>query len=102
VLFNADHAAFIWTFLIAVFLIAHGLTRVVLGVIFRHTNWLGSVLSGLLNILIGLVVLSHWPTSADWFIGLCIAVSIIGNGFSSLMFALALRNLPPDTTPGQL
>jgi uncharacterized membrane protein HdeD (DUF308 family) len=100
VLFNPDHAADIWTLLIAAFLVGGGLARLVFGILFRHTNWLGSVLSGLLNILIGLVVLSHWPTSADWFIGLCIAAIIIGNGFSSLMFALALRNLPPDTTAG--
>jgi uncharacterized membrane protein HdeD (DUF308 family) len=99
-LFNPDHAADLWTLLIAVFLIGGGLARVVLSVIFRNTNWLGSVLSGVLNILIGLVVLSHWPTSADWFIGLCIAISILGNGFSSLMFALALRNMPEDTPGG--
>ncbi len=70
-----DHAADLWTFLIGIFLIVGGLARVVMAVLFRSTDRIGPILSGGLNILIGLVVLSHWPTSADWFIGLCIAAS---------------------------
>ncbi len=96
-LMRPDNAADFWTIVIAAFLLAGGLARVTLGIIFRPTNWLWTVVSGVLNILVGGFVLLHWPDTGDWFIGLCVAISIIGNGFSSLMFALALRNLPPET-----
>jgi uncharacterized membrane protein HdeD (DUF308 family) len=101
-LMKPEKAAEFWTIVIAAFLLAGGLARVIMGVIFRQTNWVWTVVSGMLNILVGAFVLAHWPDSGDWFIGLCIAVSIIGNGVSALMFSLALRNLPPDTTTGNL
>jgi uncharacterized membrane protein HdeD (DUF308 family) len=84
---------------IAAFLLAGGLMRIILAVQTRGDNWFWMTLSGIINILLGLVI---WEQSRDsafsslMLIGLFVGLEMIFNGASWIMVALAVRSLPDE------
>lgn len=48
-------------------------------------------MGGLVTILLGTLILAEWPSSALWLIGLFIAIELLINGLSYVMFALTAR-----------
>lgn len=80
------------TGLLAWILIAIGLTRLLLLYILhplRQWRWL--LLSGLAALVLGFLILIHWPSNALWLIGLFIAVELIVNGWCFVFIAFSLR-----------
>lgn len=82
------------TLLIAVFLIFGGLFRIVVAVTsqFHHRMWL--LLSGVVNVLLGILIWNELPDSGLWVIGLFVGIDMIFNGWSLIMLSLAAKNLP--------
>lgn len=82
------------TLVLAAFLLATGVTRLI-GV-FRgdlpHKFW--PVLDGILSIVLGILLWVHWPWTGLWFIGFAIAIGLIFRGWAWVMLALALRSRP--------
>ena len=48
---------------------------------------------GIISIILGLMILNQWPLSGFWVIGLFVAVELMVNGWSSIMMALAAREM---------
>jgi uncharacterized membrane protein HdeD (DUF308 family) len=75
------------TWLLGIFLIASGLARIFVGV----GSWSNSgallCLSGVFALIAGLVILSGWPTSGLWVIGLLLGIDLIFNGVGWLVLA---------------
>jgi uncharacterized membrane protein HdeD (DUF308 family) len=47
---------------------------------------------GIVTILLGGMIISGWPMSGLWVIGLFVAVELIVNGWTSVFVALAARS----------
>jgi uncharacterized membrane protein HdeD (DUF308 family) len=80
------------TLVLAAFLLASGITRLI-GVFHAnlpHKFW--SVLDGILSIVLGLLLFAHWPWTGLWFIGFAIAIELIFRGWAWVMLSLALRS----------
>jgi len=86
-------ASSVLTLVLAGILIAVGLIRIIMGVEHRKaaTGWYWPVLSGIVSILLGGMIVAHWPVSGLWVIGLFVAVELILNGWSYVFVALAAR-----------
>ena len=82
------------TKIISIFLILGGLFRIVVALIQRFTGWGWVLFNGVVTLFLGILVYKQWPESALWFIGLYLGIDIIVNGWSYIMLALALRQLP--------
>ena len=54
-----------------------------------HRGWV--LLDGVISILLGFLLLIHWPTSALWFIGFAVGVALIFRGWAWIMLGLRLR-----------
>jgi uncharacterized membrane protein HdeD (DUF308 family) len=54
-----------------------------------------AVLSGIVDVILGILLLSHWPISGLWFLGLAVGIGLIFRGAWWSAFALAARKLPP-------
>jgi uncharacterized membrane protein HdeD (DUF308 family) len=54
-----------------------------------HRGW--AILDGAISVLLGLLLLIHWPVSALWFIGFAVGVALIFRGWAWIMLALMLR-----------
>jgi uncharacterized membrane protein HdeD (DUF308 family) len=50
------------------------------------------VLSGVIELLIGLVILAHWPVSSLYILGLFLGVDLVFAGVSWISFGLGLKN----------
>ncbi|HXZ88614.1 MAG TPA: HdeD family acid-resistance protein [Candidatus Binataceae bacterium] len=80
------------TLVLAAFLLASGVTRMV-GVFhvgLPHKFW--PVLNCVLSIVLGILLWVHWPWTGLWFIGFAIAIELIFHGWAWVMVALALRS----------
>lgn len=86
-------AAFL-TLLLAVALIASGIMRIVLGFSMRQgTPWGWVVLSGVVTLLLGLIILAHWPVSGLWVLGVLLGVDLIVAGISWIALGFGLKRL---------
>ncbi len=78
--------ALILTFALGLLLFASGVVRAVLS--FRHWSeggWL-MLVSGIIGVLAGLVILSGWPVTGLWVLGLLLGVDLILHGVAWLTF----------------
>ena len=82
------------TLLIAVFFLSSGLFRIIGVITKRFTGWGWYLFNGFLNLLLGILILIHWPASSLWVIGLFIGIDFIFAGLSILMIALAVKKHP--------
>ncbi len=84
------------TLLLGIIWIASGLFRIVLaGVLWRQAGW-SLLFSGVIGALAGGVILSEWPSSGLWVLGLCLGVDLIFHGIAWIGYAMSL---PSETAP---
>jgi uncharacterized membrane protein HdeD (DUF308 family) len=73
-------ASIILTLVFAVSLIASGVVRIVQAM--QYWEWFGSLLliSGIVGIAAGLIILSKWPVSGLWVLGLVVGIDLLLHG----------------------
>jgi uncharacterized membrane protein HdeD (DUF308 family) len=77
------------TWVIAVVFLALGIVRLVAGFQYwKMGGWL-LVLSGIFGIIAGIIILSGWPESSIWVIGLLLGIDLVFAGVGWLMYAWA-------------
>ena len=82
------------TLLMAVVFIVLGAFRTIGALVVRYPQWGWSLLNGVITLLAGVVIYRHFPQSALWVIGLLVGLEMIFSGWTWVMLAIALRNLP--------
>jgi uncharacterized membrane protein HdeD (DUF308 family) len=87
------------TLLLAILFFAGGVVRVVLALSQRPGGWGWSLLSGVVSVLLGIMIWRQFPASALWVIGTFVGIELIFNGWSWVMLALGLRQLPAGESP---
>jgi uncharacterized membrane protein HdeD (DUF308 family) len=84
-------AAAILTLLLGVALFVSGVMRIILAFSMREgVSWTWVVLSGVVTLLLGLIILVHWPVSSLFVLGVLLGVDllIIGIGWIFVGFGL--------------
>jgi uncharacterized membrane protein HdeD (DUF308 family) len=82
------------TLIIASFLLVYGVFALVLAFQMRPLSGWGWILfDAIVTILLGALILAHWPSTSEWVIGTLVGVSFIASGVSRLMLSLAVRKL---------
>ena len=85
-------AAAILTLLLACSLIASGIMRIILGFSMEQgTPWVWVALSGVVTLLLGLIIISHWPVSSLYILGLLLGIDLVFAGASWVGMGLSLR-----------
>lgn len=93
VIYDPLLASAVITAMLAGVLIVMGLTRIVMAFSMRQTSAWGWVfLAGLLALVLGIMILTHWPVSGLWIIGLFLAIEIMVTGWTYVFLAFALRS----------
>lgn len=79
------------TLVIALFLVIAGLLRIVGGIDARHLpGWHWVPATGVADVLLGIALLSSWPASGLWFIGLAISLDILFSGIGLVILSWRL------------
>lgn len=85
-------AAAVLTLLLGIALTASGIMRMLLSLsMMEGTPWIWVLLSGGVTLLIGLVILAHWPVSSLYILGLFLGVDLVIAGASWIGLGLGLR-----------
>jgi uncharacterized membrane protein HdeD (DUF308 family) len=85
-------AAALLTLLLGCALMASGIMRIILGFGMKEgVPWLWVVLSGVITLLLGIVILAHWPVSGLYILGLFLGIDLIFAGASWLGIGFGLR-----------
>lgn len=82
------------TFLIAVFLITSGLFRAIAAPLEQGSQWGWVMFGGVVSLILGFIVLSGWPVSAIWFIGLMVGVEILIQGIVMVTLPYSISYQP--------
>ena len=81
------------TLLLACGLLVGGLFRAIGSVTYQFPHWGWVFMGGVIDALLGLLIWLQWPLSGLWVIGLFVGISMIFNGWTWVMLAVALRSL---------
>jgi uncharacterized membrane protein HdeD (DUF308 family) len=91
---NPAAASIKLTLLLGGVLVASGLVRMVLA-IWQKAGW-GLLFSGLVAILAGFLILSQWPNSGLWVLGLFLGVDLVVHGGAWIAYAFTVRSEHSD------
>ena len=88
---NPLFAAVLLTLILGASLVASGVVRIFLAFnMKREMPWIWVALSGVITLLVGLVILAHWPVNSVYILGLFLGIDLIiaGAGWIGLGFGL--------------
>jgi uncharacterized membrane protein HdeD (DUF308 family) len=81
------------TLLFASFLTVIGLFRLVAAIWLRYRSWGWAVFDGIVSLVLGLLLATGLPWSGLWFLGFALGIALLLRGWSSVMFAFAVRRI---------
>jgi uncharacterized membrane protein HdeD (DUF308 family) len=84
-------AAALLTLILGASLVASGIMRIVLAFSMKQeTPWIWVVLSGVITLVLGLLILAHWPVSSLYILGVFLGIDLImaGAGWIGIGFGL--------------
>jgi uncharacterized membrane protein HdeD (DUF308 family) len=87
-------AAAVLTLLLGFSLVASGIMRIALAFSMKEgTPWLWVAFSGAITLLLGLVILAHWPVSGLYILGIFLGIDLIFAGSSWIGVGFGLRRV---------
>jgi uncharacterized membrane protein HdeD (DUF308 family) len=85
-----------FSMMIANYLIARGIVRITLIYALQLPHAALSSIGGFLSIIMGFMVWMGWPSSAGWFLSLCLNVEVAVRGWAIIIFALRVKKQKDD------
>lgn len=82
------------TLLLACLLMVSGIFKIVAALAHRFSAWGWPLLSGVIDLILGLMIWMQWPGSGLWVIGMFVGISLVFRGVNWIGLGLALRSLP--------
>jgi uncharacterized membrane protein HdeD (DUF308 family) len=82
------------TLVLAIFFLVGGIMTAASALMMNLPNGGWAVLSGLVDVLLGIFLLTSWPASGLWFLGLAVGIGLIFRGAWWTASALAIRKQP--------
>jgi uncharacterized membrane protein HdeD (DUF308 family) len=85
-------AAAVLTLILGAALVASGIVRIILAFSMkREMPWILVLLSAVITLLLGLLILAHWPVSSLYILGLFLGIDLIMAGAGWIGLGLGLR-----------
>jgi uncharacterized membrane protein HdeD (DUF308 family) len=84
------------TLVAAAYFAAHGIAQIFIAIEHRRMlpSWVWMAVGGVVDLLLAAIIISGWPGTADWTLGLLFGISLFMWGISFVMTAIACRALP--------
>ena len=86
------------TLLLSCLLLVSGIFKIVAALSYRFAAWGWPLVSGVIDVILGVMIWQQWPASALWVIGLFLGISLVFRGFNWIGLGLALAALPRPVT----
>jgi len=86
-------AAAVLTLLLGVALVVSGITRIIIAFsMIEGAPWGWAALSGVVTLVLGLVILAHWPVSSLYILGIFLGIDLVMAGIAWIGIGLGLRS----------
>jgi uncharacterized membrane protein HdeD (DUF308 family) len=79
------------TLFLACALMVGGLFRIIGSLMYQFPHWGWTLVGGVVNLVLGIMVWLQWPEASLWVIGLFVGIDLIFTGWTWVMLALAVR-----------
>jgi uncharacterized membrane protein HdeD (DUF308 family) len=87
-------AAALLTLALGAALVVSGTMRIILAFNMKEgTPWIGVVFSGVITLLLGLIILAHWPVSSLYILGLFLGIDLVFAGVGWIGVGVGLKSL---------
>ena len=83
------------TLLLACLLMVGGIFKIIAALSYQFEGWGWPLVSGLIDLFLGVLIWLDWPASGLWVIGLYVGISLVFRGFNWIGLAIALRPRRP-------
>jgi uncharacterized membrane protein HdeD (DUF308 family) len=80
------------TLLLACLLMVGGVFKIIAAVSYRFEAWGWPLVSGIIDLVLGVLIWMEWPASALWVLGLFVGISLVFRGFYWIGLGVALRS----------
>ena len=92
---NPLFAAAVLTLLLGASLVASGVVRLFLAFnMKRERPWMWVAVSGVITLVLGLIILAHWPVNSVYILGLFLGIDLIVAGAGWIGLGLGLHRVP--------
>lgn len=81
------------TFILGILYIVLGAFRIMFSITIRTPRWQWNLFNGLLTFLLGILIMSQWPESGFYIIGLFIGIDLLFCGVAYIVAALEAKQL---------
>lgn len=88
---NPALTAMAFTLLIGAYCLAIGLFRILATLFYRFHYWGWVFFNGLVTTILGILIVTQWPISGLWVIGVFVGVDIVLAGWSLIMLSISAR-----------
>ena len=89
---NPVHAAALLTLILGISLTISGIMRIILAFSVKEgMTWIWVAVSGVITLLLGAVILAHWPVSSLYILGLFLGVDLVCAGVAWIGLGVGLR-----------
>lgn len=85
------------TFLLGILYTVVGIFRLLSSMSLRSPQWGWIFFNGIITLLLGILILSSWPESSLFIIGLFVGIDLLFTGWAYIMSAFAARSLMNNT-----
>jgi len=95
-IWKPDEGTVSLTLVLTAFFIAEGAFQVGTSISYRDVlpgSWGSLLASGIADIVLAGLIISFWPQSASWTLGLIVGINLITTGLAILMTAIEVRNV---------
>jgi len=87
-------AAAVLTLALGACLVASGIMRIVLAFSMKGGSpWMLVALSGLITLVLGIIILAHWPVASLYILGIFLGVDLVFAGVSWIFLGLGVRKI---------
>jgi uncharacterized membrane protein HdeD (DUF308 family) len=87
------------TLLLAVYFLVGGVFRFVSSFVSTTPARVWMAFAGLVDLILGVMILNRWPSDSTWVLGLFVAVNLLFSGVLWIVLALSLRTPPATQVP---
>ena len=98
ILYNPLLSIAAFTLVLAAFFFAQGITQIFASLSHRRVvrSWGWVLFSGIVDLILGGIIVSGWPATSTWVIGILVGVNLFMYGVALIMTALASKDVTPD------
>jgi uncharacterized membrane protein HdeD (DUF308 family) len=102
ILYNPLLGIAAFTLVLAAFFFAQGITQIFASLSHRRVlkSWGWVLFSGIVDLILGGIIVSGWPATSTWVIGILVGVNLFMYGVALIMTALASKDVTPETPGG--